>query len=261
MSQARNRKRIVGLIPAAGKGSRLAPFPAPKELFPIGYQDYDTGGRIEKRPKVISQYLIENMLLAGMSEMFIIVGDSKHDILRYYGDGSRFGTKVAYLYQERLTGMPGALNLAQPWLKDADVVFGMPDTIIEPKDAFQRLYAFHSNVSADLTLGLFQTNNPNKFGMVEFDADQTVISTVDKPSKTDLDHMWGCACWSQPFSELLNQFVKEHPYKEREIVLGDVFNAALDCKMKVKAMPFADGQYIDIGTSDELDQALKKFHL
>ena len=52
---------IVALIPAAGRGSRLAPFPCPKELFPVGYQDYPVGGTSEKRPKVVSQYLVENM--------------------------------------------------------------------------------------------------------------------------------------------------------------------------------------------------------
>lgn len=256
-----NPKRIVGLIPAAGKGSRLAPFPAPKELFPVGYQDYDTGGKIEKRPKVISQYLVENMQRAGMSELFIIIGESKHDILRYYGDGFRYGTKIAYLYQERLTGMPGALNLAQPWLKGADVVFGMPDTIIEPRDVFQRLYAFHTSARADLTLGLFPTSNPSKAGMVDYDDDQNVIWTIDKPAESTLKHTWGCACWAPTFSELLEQFVRDRPYHGRELILGDVFNEALTRKMKVKALPFSDGQYIDIGTCEELDQALKKFHL
>ena len=54
-------KNLIGLMPAAGKGSRLAPFPAPKELFPIGYQDFLIDGIMHRRPKVVSQYLIENI--------------------------------------------------------------------------------------------------------------------------------------------------------------------------------------------------------
>ena len=48
---------------------------------------------------------------------------------------------------------------------------------------------------------------------------------------------------------------------QKENVLGDVFNLAIERKMKVKGFAAADGKYIDIGTSDELDIALKKFHL
>jgi glucose-1-phosphate thymidylyltransferase len=254
-------RRVVGLVPAAGKGSRLAPFPAPKELFPIGYQDYDTGKGVEKRPKVVSQYLIENMLRAGMDELFIIVGDSKQDILRYYGDGHRFDTRIVYLYQEQLTGMPGALNLAEPWIRDADVVFGMPDTIIEPPDAFQRLYRFQQDQNSDLTIGLFRTDNPGKFGMVEIDADHNVLSTVDKPKDSSLEYMWGFACWTPRFTALMAAYLRENPYRQREIVLGDVFNHALEAGMSVKALPFDDGQYMDIGTSAELNVALQKFHL
>ena len=43
---------VVAIVPAAGKGSRLWPFPCPKELFPVGYQDIDIKGAMEKRPKV-----------------------------------------------------------------------------------------------------------------------------------------------------------------------------------------------------------------
>lgn len=85
------RERIVGIIPAAGKGTRLAPFPCPKELFPVGYQDYEVKGRIERRPRVVSQYLFEELVLAGAQQIFIVPGEGKHDIARYYGDGRRFG--------------------------------------------------------------------------------------------------------------------------------------------------------------------------
>jgi glucose-1-phosphate thymidylyltransferase len=71
---------VVGLIPAAGQGTRLAPFPCPKELFPIGYQDYSVKGKIERRPKVISQYLFEELVMAGAGKVFIILGEGKQDI-------------------------------------------------------------------------------------------------------------------------------------------------------------------------------------
>lgn len=252
---------IVGLIPAAGKGTRLYPFPCPKELFPIGYQDIQINGSTMKRPKVISQYLIENIILAGAQRIFIILGEDKHDIMRYYGDGSRFGVDFAYLYQEQLHGMPFALNLANPWMNDAIVLFGMPDTIIEPKDTFKKLLAFHKSSSSDLTLGLFSTENSSKFGMVDIDDENNIRSIIDKPKQTTFKYMWGCGCWSQSFTSLMHDFLTTNPFSGREIVLGDLFMLAVEVGLKVTGLIFENGKYIDIGTVEELDLALKKFHL
>lgn len=261
MAESSTQKRIVGIIPAAGKGTRLSPFPCPKELFPIGYQDYPVGDTIQKRPKVISQYLIENIIAAGAQQIVFILGEDKHEIMRYYGDGSRFQVDTAYLYQEKLHGMPFAINLARSWIGDADVLFGMPDTIIEPKDAFTQLLAHHRRTAADLTLGLFSTNHPSKFGMVELGPKNEVRLIIDKPQSTNLTNMWGCACWSAPFTELIDAYLRSHPYSGKEVVLGDIFSEALAKQLKVNALVFKKGQYIDIGTVDELDAALKKFHL
>lgn len=253
--------RITAIIPAAGRGSRLLPFPCPKELFPVGYQDYLVGGKTEKRPKVVSQYLIENLIHAGAQTVFLIVGADKWDIMRYYGDGSRFDVRFAYLYQEHLTGMPGAIDLARPWVGEDTVLFGMPDTIIEPKNCFERLLADHRAHECDLTLALFPTDNPAKFGMVDVAATGAVRATIDKPAHTDLKLMWGAACWSSRFTKLLGTFLMERPYAGREIVLGDVFNHAIEIGLAVRGCTFDDGKYIDIGTASELDLALKQFHL
>jgi glucose-1-phosphate thymidylyltransferase len=254
-------KKLIGLIPAAGRGSRLAPFPCPKELFPVGYQDYQVNGTNQRRPKVISQYLIEHIIEAGAEKLMIIISEGKGDIMKYYGDGSKFSSDIAYLFQEELNGMPNALNLANKWIGESTVLFGMPDTIIEPDNLFKSMLQYHDAHNADLTLGLFPTNYPSKFGMVSTDEDNNVLFTIDKPRISDLKYMWGCAIWSSKFSELLNEFVMARDGNTKENVLGDVFNLAIERKMKVKGFHADGGQYIDIGTSDELDIALKRFHL
>lgn len=254
-------KSIVAIVPAAGRGSRLNPFPCPKELFPVGYQDVTINNSIEKRPKVVSQYLIENMISAGAEHIYIILGEGKSDIMSYYGDGKRFNTNITYLYQEELKGMPSAIDLVRPWTNSDTVLFGMPDTIIEPKNAFHELQRFHKVENAVLTLGLFPTVNPSKFGMVDIDENENVIYTVDKPKDSHLENMWGCACWSSEFTRLIEQFLTENTYNGSEMVLGDVFDFAIAKKLRVKGLVFQNGRYIDIGTASELDQALKQFHL
>lgn len=254
-------KNVVGIIPAAGKGSRLYPYPSPKELFPIGFQDFAINGSMQKRPKVISQYLVENIINAGARQLIFILGEDKYDIMRYYSDGSRFGVDVAYLFQEKLHGMPFAINLAKNWVKDSVVLFGMPDTIIEPRDVFCRLLEKLEESLADLVLGLFPTDNPSKFGMVSIGEAGDVVSIIDKPAETTLQYMWGCACWTQAFTDMIDDYLTAHAYQGREVVLGDIFNAAIQNNLNVKAVKFDDGQYIDIGTVNELDSALKRFHL
>lgn len=255
------KKELIGIIPAAGKGTRLLPFPCPKELFPVGYQVVNIEGQSQKRPKVVSQYLVENMIHAGVKKLYIILGEGKSQIMEYYGNGSKFGINICYLYQEELLGMPFALNLIYPWNKDAAIVFGMPDTIIEPHNFFEKLIEYHNGEQADLTLGLFPTDFPQKFGMVEIDHNNNVIYTVDKPVETNLELAWGCACWSEKFSILMNEFLAAKTKITKEVVLGDVFNYAIENKLKVKAITDDNARYIDIGTSNELDTALKKFHL
>jgi glucose-1-phosphate thymidylyltransferase len=253
---------IIGIIPAAGRGRRLAPWPLPKELFPIGYQIIEIDGQLQKRPKVVSQYLIEAMAMVGPSRLFIIIGPGKLDIVEYYRYGENYGVPIAYIFQSEAKGMPYALDLAMPWLKGNEtVLMGMPDTIFEPRDAFLRLLSAHQAWGADLTLGLFKTDSPQKFGMVGLDSDYNVIEHVDKPNKTHLKWLWGIACWGPRFMTLMHEALETQgeaiaKRKGREVVLGDIFDIALDIGLRVKGLPFEDGRFIDIGTYEDLQQAL-----
>lgn len=252
--------RIVGIIPAAGKGTRLQPLPIPKELFPIGYQDYPIDGVLHKRPKVISQYVVENMAAAGASRVVFVLGEGKHHIMEYYGAGTRFGLECVYVYQERLSGMPGALDLARGIVDGWLVLFGMPDTVFEPTDGYKVLVDVHRRAGNDVTLGLFPTQAPHKFGMVDFAEDGTIRSIVDKPLTSSLRYMWGTAVWGDKFTRLLGEFVAGRLAERREMLLGDAFTAAIEAGLQVRAHAFADGSYLDIGTAEELDETIRRFH-
>jgi len=253
---------IVGIIPAAGKGRRLAPYPLPKELFPVGHQWVEIEGKLQQRPKVISQYLIEAMVQARLSRLFIVLGPGKLDIVEYYRNGEAYGVPFAYVFQSQPAGMPYALDLVTPWLKgDELILMGMPDTIVEPRDVFRRLVDAHQAWEADLTLGLFPTDRPQKFGMIGLNADNDVIAHVDKPRQTDLKWLWGITCWGPRFTTLMHEALQTHGAElaaqhGREVILGDIFDLALATGLRVKGLPFEDGRYIDIGTYDDLRQAV-----
>jgi glucose-1-phosphate thymidylyltransferase len=254
------KKELFGIIPAGGRGSRLAPYPGAKELFPIGWQPYAVNGEIHRRPKVVSQYVLEGMVQAGVRHALMIVGENKYNILRYYGNGDRFGLSIAYLFQEEPLGMVHALDLAYPWVRGGRVLFGMPDTIINPPDAWSRLLEHHQSQPADVTLGVFTTNRPEKFGMIELDWAGRVIAHVDKPRHTQLECMWGFAVWEATFTELIHEVraSKQPPSNRSELVLGDVIDEALSREMRIHGYHFRNGSYLDIGTYDEVLEAQMK---
>lgn len=255
---------LIGLIPAAGKGTRLHPLPFSKELYPIGYHPVMIDGESKMRPKVVSQYLVNHMVRMGAQKIIITLGPGKSDIMDYYGSGRTSGIDIVYNFQSVARGMPFALNLAYPWLqKDDVIVFGMSDTIIEPENSFIELKnAFHKQ-QPDLLLGCFLTENFRKFGMVDFDLKTNKVhATIDKPQTTSLKHMWGCCVWNYAFATFMQHYLKNFPMAtEKEVVFGDIINAAILQGMKVLATPLDQGKYIDIGTIEDLDLALKKFHL
>lgn len=255
---------LIGLIPAAGKGTRLHPLPFSKELYPIGYHEVVVDGEKKLRPKVVSQYLVNHMTRMGVEKIIITLGPGKSDIMDYYGSGRTTGVPIVYNFQSVARGMPYALDLSFPWLKADDVVvFGMSDTIIEPENAFVDLKKGFEKRNPDLLLGLFPTNNPKKFGMVDFDSHTSLVkTTIDKPQNSKLTHMWGCCLWNYRFAEFMHDHLQSYQPKEgKEVVFGDVINLAIEKKLNVSAQAVLEGRYIDIGTIEDLDQALKQFHL
>src|SRR2546428_11074590 len=74
-----------GIIPAAGIGSRIQPLAFSKELLPVGSRlDGDT-----ERPRAVSEYLVERMILGGADKICFVIAPGKSDILEYYGGDIR----------------------------------------------------------------------------------------------------------------------------------------------------------------------------
>jgi glucose-1-phosphate thymidylyltransferase len=245
---------VIGLIPAAGLAKRLAPLPCSKELFPVGFKVCERDGRAEPRPKPVSEYLIERMRDAGAHRIYIVLSHAKWDLIRYYGSGLQMGVHLAYLYLDHSLGMPCTLNELYPWLagKDETILFGMPDTIFWPYDAFAEVLSMYRQVEADLVLGVFPTDQPERFSVVELDERSRVLSVTDKPAHTHLYNTWGMACWGPAFTELLNTYVRNLPSSPGEVILANVFQLAIDKGLVVHGKFFEEGKYIDIGLAEDL---------
>jgi glucose-1-phosphate thymidylyltransferase len=234
-----------GIVPAAGVGARLSPYRAPKELIQIGYRRVD--GRL--LPKAAIDHVLTAMRDGGVGHAFVVLSPAKWDVFRYLGSGEQLRMDLAYLCQETPLGMPQALDLATPFLAGRTVCMGMPDTIVTPGDCFARLLDFHDATRADLSLGVFPTTDPQALAPVVIEpGSHRVLAVVDKPRIAPVGNTWGIAAWSPVFTELLHDFVST-ALRERhgEMLLSDVFAAAVTSGLRVHGLVFEDGEFHDIG--------------
>ena len=247
---------IVGILPAAGRGRRVAGLRWRKDLYPIGWEETRVDGVICRRPRVVAACSFDAMAEAGAQKMFMIVGDGG-EVMRYFGT-ERNGVPIAYLYQEEARGAAFAIDLARPWLPaDHIVLFGFPDTLVEPFDAYRLMLQTHQSTCADLTLGLFPTDRPSAFGMVKLQ-DNRPIALFDKPETTECRFMYGMACWGPAVTELQHDLLTDWS-RAGEAVPADLFTMAIDRGLNVHAHLFEDGRYIDIGTAGDLNHALDDY--
>ena len=246
--------KLIGLFPAAGRGSRLGTIPCSKEIMPLGFSKREN--KQTRHPVTAIETHLHAFNLAGVEQIGVIVGQTKWDIVRYLGNGEQFELPIAYFYQEHLNGMPFALDLTYPWVKDATIVFSMPDTLITPSNAISNLVKHHQNNKANITLGLFPTNMPHKFGMVELNEAGKIVNFIDKPEQTNLKLMWGCAVWTTEFTHFMHQYLAELSMPTKEVVLSDVFLSALQAGYHFEGLRIEGGNYHDIGTPESFQTAV-----
>jgi glucose-1-phosphate thymidylyltransferase len=266
-SQVPGSHPIIGLLPAGGQATRIAPLPLSKELYPIGFQSVASGQSV--RPKVVSQYLLERLQQAGITQAYFILRPGKWDIPAYFGDGSALDMHLGYLIMGLPYGVPYTLDQAYPFVQNAIVALGFPDILFWPEAAFSQLLQHQAQTQADVVLGLFPTDQPQKAGMVDFDADGRVHLIIEKPSQTDLRYMWAIAVWNPTFTQFLHDYliaveaaktqIPESERSPRELAIGDVIQAGITAGLRVEAEVFATGVYLDIGTPENLVKAVQTY--
>ncbi len=242
---------VIGLIPAAGQGVRLG-LPYPKELYPVIRNN---------RYKPVSNFVVDNILTADVKHVVFVINETKHQLLGYFGSGKRFGCDISYVVQEQSSrdgkstspGLAMALDSAYHLTKGKEVYFGMADTIMQPQDVFQRARTVTSP-NADITLILFATNRPQKFGMVRFDGEDRVLEIVDKPIKTDLTEMWGAIIWGPAFTDFLHECVTRG-----QSDFAEILNGAIASGLYAHTVHNPDGSYHDLGTYEEIAELDRHF--
>lgn len=251
---------VVGLIPAAGHATRGGRLPCSKELYPIGFMSIK--GQPDLQPKVACHYPLEAMRRGGIKKVYVVLREGKWDIPSYLGDGKAFDLDIAYLMRGLPFGVPFTLEQAFPFIERNLVALGWPDILFHGVDGYQQLLDRQRASGADIVLGLFPADRPQKVDMVDLDESGQLREIVIKPSRTHLQYTWGMAVWTPVFSHFMHEFVLssiERASTNLEISVGDVIQAAYRKGLSVDCVHISDKPYVDIGTPDDLQRAVKCF--
>ncbi len=238
---------IWGIVPAAGTGSRIQPLAFSKELLPVGSR---TDGETE-RPKAVSEYLLERMILAGAGKICMVIAHGKSDIVEYYG-GSLGSAPICYVVQPEPRGLCDALFRALPLLgPDDQVLIGLPDTVWFPEDGLRRLDPLGRDA---LSFLLFPVQHPELFDAVVTDDDGRVLEIQVKRPDAASRWVWGAFRMPARIFRELHELWRHRG--DRDVYVGTLVNAWLARGGEAWGVR-AGESYVDVGTLHGYHEAIQ----
>jgi glucose-1-phosphate thymidylyltransferase len=237
---------MKGLILSGGAGTRLRPIThtSAKQLVPIAN-------------KPILFYGIEDMARAGITDIGIIVGDTRAEIVAAVGDGSRFGVKVTYIPQDAPLGLAHCVRIARDFLGDEDFVMYLGDNMLEQGLAgfVDQFESARSRATAEGTeppaaqILLKKVENPQSFGVAEVDERGEVVHLVEKPVVPPSDlALVGIYLFDKRIHDAVAAI---EPSPRGELEITDAIQWLIDHGFRVRH-EILDGWWIDTGKKDPL---------
>ena len=236
---------MKGIILAGGTGSRLYPITkvVSKQLMPI----YD---------KPMIYYPLSILMISDINEILII--STPEDLPRYkqlLGDGSDIGMKFEYVIQPSPDGLAQAFILGKEFIKDEDVCLILGDNIFYGDGMSDLLSSAVANVTNRETATVFgyHVNDPDQYGVVEFDKDGKAISIEEKPNNPKTNFAI-TGLYFYP-NDVLKKVEEVIPSDRGELEITSLNQMYLDEKrLEVKLMG-RGYSWLDTGTHKSLQEA------
>lgn len=236
---------MKGIILAGGAGTRLYPLTmvTSKQLLPV----YD---------KPMVYYPLSTLMLAGIKDILII--STPEDTPRFenlLGNGSQFGVNFSYCVQPSPDGLAQAFLLGEEFIGDDACAMVLGDNIFYGNGFSKILRAAAANAEQNnrATVFGYYVNDPERFGIVEFDENGKVISVEEKPQHPKSNYaITGLYFYPKGVSAMAHE-VKPSARGELEITtLNDMYLKSGDLDVQLLGRGFA---WLDTGTMDSLVEA------
>ncbi len=231
---------MKGLILSGGKGTRLRPltYTSAKQLVPVAN-------------KPVLFYAIETLVEAGITEIGIIVGDTRDEIKAAVGTGERWGIKVTYLPQEAPLGLAHAVKIAQDYLGDSRFVMYLGDNMIE--ESIRPLVEEFSNGDSNYNCQILlkPVSDPQSYGVAELDPanPERVIRLVEKPRQPVSDlALVGIYMFDKNVFQAVNSI---KPSWRNELEITDAIQYLVDTGFEVRPR-LVRGWWVDTGKQADM---------
>ena len=241
---------MKGIILAGGSGTRLYPLTkvTSKQLLPV----YD---------KPMIYYPLSTLMLAGIRDILII--STPTDTPRFQdllGDGSHFGIHLSYAVQPSPDGLAQAFLIGEEFIGDEPCAMILGDNIFYGNDFSSILEKARRNAeNGRATVFGYYVPDPERFGVVEFDENEKVLSVEEKPANPKSNYaITGLYFYPKGVSDLAKN-VKPSPRGELEITtLNDMYLQQGILDAKIFGRGFA---WLDTGTMETLLEAAEFVHM
>lgn len=230
---------MKGIVLAGGSGSRLYPLTnaISKQLLPV----YD---------KPMIYYPLSTLMLFGIRDILIISTPSDTpNIQKLLGDGSRIGVSLQYQIQNEPKGIAQAFTIGADFIAQDDVCLILGDNIFYLGDQFSRLRDEVAENTGAVIFG-YHVNDPERFGVIEFDEQRNVLSLEEKPKNPKSNYAAVGLYFYK--NDVVAKAQKLQPSPRGELEITDLNNLYLQEK-RLKMCEIKRGAaWLDAGTPDSL---------